>query len=70
MCDNNIELKSTLRKMTNEEVINELYGMRNLAISLYRNDEGTEYSEEYRRFHQCLKLLEIEARQRGLHRDT
>lgn len=66
----NVEEKPKLEKMTDKEIVNELYSMQNLAISLYRNDEGTEYSKEYQRFHQYLKLLKMEASRRGIYKGT
>jgi hypothetical protein len=65
-----IEPESDLEKLTDKEIINELLSMKNLAISLYRNDEGTEHNEEYERFHKYLKALKKEAIRRGIYRDT
>lgn len=52
---------TNLSKMTNKEVKNELYGMENLSLWLYRNDEGIVKDKEYQDFFENLQLLREEA---------
>jgi hypothetical protein len=66
MCETSIEMKSRVKRMTDREISNELYGMRVLAISVFRNDEGTKHDEEYRSFYQYLRFLKKEAARRGI----
>ena len=53
-----------LGRMTDREVELELFSMKNLALWLYRNDEGIPRNSEYVYFHQYLKMVRKEALKR------
>jgi hypothetical protein len=58
--------KTSLDRMSREQLAEELVYFRTQSLSTFRNDEGTEYDDRYCAFWKQLRALEAKAREVSL----